>query len=155
MRCPHCGHKKTRVTETRESDDSVRRRRVCEACRLRFTTYERAQVPRMMIRAAHGAQRTLSRRLILNVLRAAGAPLPEPTLATIAAGVEAQLRAMNRRIVATPDVAGTAARELALTLGAAAPTADQIAIALEAVLPPRRSPPVQLPLPIEPGQRDV
>src|SRR5581483_5413323 len=124
MRCPHCGHKKTRVTETRESDDSVRRRRVCEACRMRFTTYERAQVPRMTVRAAHGAQRTLSRRLILNVLRAAGAPLPEPTLATIAAGVEAQLRATNRRLVTSLEVAGVAARELALALGSEAPPAE-------------------------------
>ncbi len=121
---------------------------------MRFTTYERAQVPRMTVRAAHGAQRTLSRRLILNVLRAAGAPLPEPTLATIAAGVEAQLRATNRRLVTSLEVAGVAARELALALGSEAPPAEQIAIALEAVLPPRRSPPVQLPLPIEPGQRD-
>jgi transcriptional repressor NrdR len=46
MRCPFCSHEETQVVETRESDegDVVRRRRRCQACDKRFTTYERAEI---------------------------------------------------------------------------------------------------------------
>ena len=46
MRCPFCGHVDTQVVETRESDegDVVRRRRRCQGCDKRFTTYERAEI---------------------------------------------------------------------------------------------------------------
>jgi len=46
MRCPFCGHVDTQVVETRESDegDQIRRRRRCQHCDKRFTTYERAEI---------------------------------------------------------------------------------------------------------------
>lgn len=46
MRCPFCSHAETQVVETRESDegDVVRRRRRCQGCEKRFTTYERAEI---------------------------------------------------------------------------------------------------------------
>jgi transcriptional repressor NrdR len=46
MRCPYCSHAETQVVETRESDegDVVRRRRRCQSCDKRFTTYERAEI---------------------------------------------------------------------------------------------------------------
>ena len=46
MRCPYCNHDETQVVETRESDEGgvIRRRRRCQHCEKRFTTYERAEV---------------------------------------------------------------------------------------------------------------
>ncbi|HEX6361595.1 MAG TPA: transcriptional regulator NrdR [Albitalea sp.] len=46
MRCPFCSRSETQVVETRESDegDVVRRRRRCQSCDKRFTTYERAEI---------------------------------------------------------------------------------------------------------------
>jgi transcriptional repressor NrdR len=46
MRCPFCSRGDTQVVETRESDegDVVRRRRRCQSCDKRFTTYERAEI---------------------------------------------------------------------------------------------------------------
>ncbi len=46
MRCPFCSHDETQVVETRDSDegDVVRRRRRCQSCDKRFTTYERAEI---------------------------------------------------------------------------------------------------------------
>lgn len=46
MRCPYCGHGETQVVETRESveGDAMRRRRRCQHCDKRFTTYERADL---------------------------------------------------------------------------------------------------------------
>ena len=40
MRCPYCSYVQTRVTDTRETKSSVRRRRFCEKCKKKFTTYE-------------------------------------------------------------------------------------------------------------------
>ena len=46
MRCPYCGHDDTQVVETREADEggAMRRRRRCQHCEKRFTTYERAEI---------------------------------------------------------------------------------------------------------------
>jgi transcriptional repressor NrdR len=46
VRCPFCSHGETQVVETRESDegDVVRRRRRCQKCDKRFTTYERPEI---------------------------------------------------------------------------------------------------------------
>jgi transcriptional repressor NrdR len=50
MRCPQCDHDSSRVIDSRpaEQNTAIRRRRVCEACEFRFTTYERL-VPILMV----------------------------------------------------------------------------------------------------------
>jgi len=40
MRCPYCDNQNTRVVDTREASEKVRRRRECSDCERRFTTYE-------------------------------------------------------------------------------------------------------------------
>lgn len=40
MNCPHCGHDKSAVRDSREMDGYLRRRRTCQQCARRFTTYE-------------------------------------------------------------------------------------------------------------------
>ena len=50
MKCPFCSHSETPVVETRmaEDGDFIRRRRQCGACEKRFTTYERADVSKVI-----------------------------------------------------------------------------------------------------------
>ncbi len=45
MKCPFCGHENTRVVDSRpaEENNSIRRRRVCDECGKRFTTYEKVE----------------------------------------------------------------------------------------------------------------
>ena len=43
MECPACQHEESRVVDSRESGDSVRRRRECLECGHRFTTFERVE----------------------------------------------------------------------------------------------------------------
>lgn len=53
MKCAYCGCTQSRVVDSRQSEDAttIRRRRVCEACGRRFTTYERIDmVPLMVIK---------------------------------------------------------------------------------------------------------
>jgi transcriptional repressor NrdR len=51
MRCPYCGSLDTQVKDSRPADDhtSIRRRRVCDACGGRFTTFERVQLRELMV----------------------------------------------------------------------------------------------------------
>ncbi|KCZ97893.1 NrdR family transcriptional regulator [Hyphomonas polymorpha PS728] len=51
MRCPFCGSDNTSVKDSRaaEDDTAVRRRRVCESCGARFTTFERVQLREIMV----------------------------------------------------------------------------------------------------------
>ena len=46
MRCPFCAHEASQVKDSRPSEDgaAIRRRRQCEACAARFTTFERVQL---------------------------------------------------------------------------------------------------------------
>ena len=53
MKCPYCGFAQDRVVDSRESKeaDSIRRRRECEGCNKRFTTYERIdEIPYMVVK---------------------------------------------------------------------------------------------------------
>ena len=45
MKCPFCSHENTRVIDSRPADEnnSIRRRRVCDECGKRFTTYEKVE----------------------------------------------------------------------------------------------------------------
>ncbi|PIN72830.1 hypothetical protein COV21_00930, partial [Candidatus Woesearchaeota archaeon CG10_big_fil_rev_8_21_14_0_10_45_5] len=49
MKCPFCGFENTVVLETRESDSGTRRRRECEKCGKRFTTYENIEHSPIMV----------------------------------------------------------------------------------------------------------
>ncbi len=58
MKCPFCHKDNDRVVETRTSDDGflVRRRRVCQSCNRRFTTYERIEVGNLRVINRDGAR---------------------------------------------------------------------------------------------------
>lgn len=50
MRCPFCEKEDTKVIDSRLLDDnSIRRRRLCEGCNKRFTTYERLEQPEIIV----------------------------------------------------------------------------------------------------------
>lgn len=51
MRCPHCNHDQHKVVDTRDTGDAIRRRRQCEACGQRFTTYEHVAANLLVIKS--------------------------------------------------------------------------------------------------------
>ena len=50
MICPYCSHPETKVLDSRESENSVRRRRECLECSKRFTTYERVEFDLIVVK---------------------------------------------------------------------------------------------------------
>jgi transcriptional repressor NrdR len=63
MRCPFCSHPETQVKDSRPTEDSssIRRRRQCEECGARFTTFERIQLRELTVLKAEGRRETFER----------------------------------------------------------------------------------------------
>jgi transcriptional repressor NrdR len=76
MKCPYCGHTDTKVTDSRESDDGIRRRRECLDCGRRFTTYERVQAAPLMVIKKDGRREEFNREKVLAGIRRSCAKLP-------------------------------------------------------------------------------
>ena len=73
MKCPFCGHENTRVIDSRPADDnnSIRRRRLCDACRKRFTTYEKVEtIPLVVIKKDNNREQYDRSKIEAGVLRA-------------------------------------------------------------------------------------
>jgi transcriptional repressor NrdR len=70
MKCPYCGFAQDRVVDSRESKDadSIRRRRECESCQKRFTTYERIDEIPYMVAKKDGRRERFDRQKVLNGL---------------------------------------------------------------------------------------
>lgn len=80
MKCPYCGFAQDRVVDSRESKDadSIRRRRECEGCNKRFTTYERIdEIPYMVVKK-DGRREKFDRQKVLNGLLHACSRRPVP-----------------------------------------------------------------------------
>jgi len=75
MRCPYCFHSDTKVTDSREADDGIRRRRECLACGRRFTTYERLQ-PVLVVVKKDGRREEFSRDKVRAGISRSCAKLP-------------------------------------------------------------------------------
>ncbi|MCR4746302.1 MAG: transcriptional regulator NrdR [Lachnospiraceae bacterium] len=73
MKCPFCGHDNTRVIDSRPAEDnnSIRRRRACDECGKRFTTYEKVEtIPLMIIKKDNNREAYDRTKLEGGVLRA-------------------------------------------------------------------------------------
>lgn len=70
MRCPRCHTTNTKVNDSRASDDdsTVRRRRECNACGFRFTTYERLEATPIIIIKKNGTREPFNRDKLVNGL---------------------------------------------------------------------------------------
>ncbi len=68
MRCPFCGNPDTSVKDSRTTDDtsSIRRRRVCESCGSRFTTFERVQLRELFVLKRSGKRVPFDRDKLAN-----------------------------------------------------------------------------------------
>ena len=73
MKCPFCGYDDTRVIDSRPAADggTIRRRRNCENCQKRFTTYEKVETMPLIVIKKDGSRQTFDReKLIERILRA-------------------------------------------------------------------------------------
>ena len=96
MRCPHCGERDTRVVDSRDLDESatIRRRRECNACATRFTTYERMEAARLVVLKRDGVRQEFDRDKLASGLRKAltRRPVADDAAEAAADAIEVELR---------------------------------------------------------------
>jgi transcriptional repressor NrdR len=64
MKCPFCGNEEQKVIDSRETEDSIRRRRECLKCEKRFTTYERIENVEIIVIKKDGRREMFDRNKI-------------------------------------------------------------------------------------------
>ena len=108
MKCPYCGFPQDRVVDSRESKeaDSIRRRRECEKCNRRFTTYERIdEIPYMVIKKDGRRERFERQKILQGLLKACEKrPVPTPKLEAIVDDIEGVVHDATERELTTTEV---------------------------------------------------
>jgi transcriptional repressor NrdR len=96
LKCPSCQHNGTRVLDSRPVDDAkaIRRRRECELCNFRFTTFEKVEEIPLIVVKKEGTREEFSREKVLRGLIKAceKRPVPLKELEDIVNEVEKELR---------------------------------------------------------------
>ncbi len=98
MRCPYCAKEESKVIDTRESEETIRRRRECLECGRRFTTYERVAHTSLMVIKQDGRREAFDRQKLMNgIVRAcAKRPVPTDRIEHMVDDIEMQLHTQNR-----------------------------------------------------------
>ena len=93
MFCPYCGFEDSKVIDSRDVENSVRRRRECISCKARFTTYERVQPISLMVIKKDKRREEFNRnKLLLGIRKACEKrPLPTGTIDKIVEEIETSL----------------------------------------------------------------
>ena len=98
MFCPFCNNNNSKVIDSRDSGDSIRRRRECLRCGLRFTTYERVQTRALLVAKRDGRREEFDREKLWASVKSACAkrPLPIGSIEKIIDEIETQLSNAGR-----------------------------------------------------------
>jgi transcriptional repressor NrdR len=93
VNCPYCGYSDSKVIDSRDANDGVRRRRQCLRCDMRFTTYERLEHASLFVIKKDGRREDFKREKLLRGIQIAceKRPLPGGTPAKLADDIEAEL----------------------------------------------------------------
>lgn len=107
MKCPYCAHDDTRVIDTsHDQRGGIRRRRICEHCDQRFTTYERPILATPMVVKRDGTREEFSREKLLQGVRLACVkrPVSATDIERLVGEVEAELQQLGRAEVPSRQV---------------------------------------------------
>lgn len=115
MKCPYCDHAKTRVIDTsHDTRGGTRRRRVCDNCGQRFSSYERPILATPLLVKQDGTREEFSREKLKGGLKIACAkrPVAAADIERIAGEVEAELQQMGKSEVSSRIVGDSVIEKL-------------------------------------------
>jgi transcriptional repressor NrdR len=108
LRCPFCAHDNSQVKDSRPSEDntSIRRRRQCEGCGARFTTFERVQLREIMVVKSDDRREVFNRDKIEQSVRLAcrKRPLDPERLDQLITGIQRQIETLGESEVPTKQI---------------------------------------------------
>ena len=108
MNCPFCNTTDTKVIDSRETDDGkiTRRRRVCEKCKLRFSTYEEVALLNLSVIKKDGTsvpydKAKISQGLIKALIKR---PVSEEKISTLLSSIEYEIRSLEKSSITTKEI---------------------------------------------------
>lgn len=111
MNCPYCGYIDSKVIDSRDVNDGIRRRRQCLRCDSRFTTYERLQRASIFVIKKDGRREEFNREKLLTGIRKAcdKRPLASGAVAKLVDDIEAELYQTGK-----PEIASSVIGDLVM-----------------------------------------
>jgi transcriptional repressor NrdR len=108
MRCPYCGHDASQVKDSRPTEDgtAIRRRRQCEDCGARFTTFERIQLRDIAVIKTNGEREAFDRDKLLRSVAIAcrKRPIDPARIERLVSGIQRQLETSGEAEVPTGEI---------------------------------------------------
>lgn len=103
MRCPYCASRDFKVTNSREVENGIRRRRECRQCERRFTTYERIHAAGPVVTKRDNRREEFDREKLTAGIRKACAkrPVPAPVIERMVEEIEGEIQGLGQGEVAT------------------------------------------------------
>ena len=116
MKCPFCGNEDTQVKDSRPSDDGkvIRRRRECNNCGRRFTTFERFQVQQVVVLKRNGQRELFDREKLTNSIMTAlrKRPISPNDIATVVSDLEQQLTENGKNEITSTEIGDAVLEQL-------------------------------------------
>jgi transcriptional repressor NrdR len=108
MKCPSCGHEDSQVKDSRPTEDgaAIRRRRQCESCGARFTTFERIQLREVTVVKSGGLKEPFDRDKLLRSVTIAcrKRPIDPARIDRLVSAIQRDLETQGDAEVATDDI---------------------------------------------------
>ena len=103
MNCPYCNHIDTKVTDSRDTGGSIRRRRECLSCNKRFTTYEYIEMAPMFVKKKDGRRERFDRCKIRNGIEKAleKRPITNEKIEQMIDSIEGKIRRVGKEEIDT------------------------------------------------------
>ena len=108
MRCPFCAHEDSQVKDSRPTEDNsaIRRRRQCEGCGGRFTTFERIQLRELVVIKSEGKREPFDREKLERSLSVAcrKRPVDNTQIEKLASAIQRQLETLGESEIETKRI---------------------------------------------------
>lgn len=107
MKCPYCGKENTRVIDSRPTDDSsIRRRRQCDECGKRFTTYEKVEtLPLIVVKKDNNREPYDREKIVAGIVRSCHKrPISMKQINDMLDDIEGQIFNMEEKEIPTTTI---------------------------------------------------
>lgn len=106
MKCPYCEASQSKVTDSRDSENGIRRRRECLSCGRRFTTHEQVRLPSLLVDKRDGRRQEFSREKLVSGIDMACTrrPVSRRDIDRLVDDVETEIQRLGSGIVKSRDL---------------------------------------------------
>ncbi len=106
MKCPYCEQNHSKVTDSRDAESGIRRRRECLSCGRRFTTHEQVRLPTLLVEKRDGRRQEFDREKLLAGVNMACTrrPIPRRDVDRLVDDVETEIQRLGSGLVRSTDL---------------------------------------------------